>query len=64
MLISWPVRLTTMTVSTTGERITASSTVSFSGTILPRSQAPSQVITTLLWASSMRLASACSEKPP
>jgi len=38
--------------------------ISLSGTILPRSHAPSAVMATLLWLSSMRPCSASTEKPP
>ena len=47
-----------------GWRAMASSAMSLSGTILPRSQPPSAVISTRLWASSMRSASASTLKPP
>ena len=64
MRTSWPVRCTTITVSTVGQRRTASSTVFFSSTILPFMKPPSAVTTTFDSESSMRPCSASTENPP
>ena len=64
MFTSWPVRRTTIMCSTTGDRFTASSAMSFRRTILPRIHPPSAVMSTRLCASSMRSASASTLKPP
>ncbi len=53
-----------MTVSTVGQRRTASSTIFFSSTILPFMNPPSAVITSLDSESSMRPWSASTENPP
>ena len=47
-----------------GHSATAVSAVSFSGTMLPRRQAPSPVMSTLAPASWMRSRSESEEKPP
>ncbi len=64
MLTVLPVRLTTMTFSTLGQRLMASSTMALSSTILPLTNDPSLVTTTLDWLSSMRPCRASTEKPP
>jgi hypothetical protein len=64
MRTSWPVRWTTMTVSTVGACRTASSTIFFSSTTLPFMKPPSAVMTTFDSLSSMRPCSASTLKPP
>ena len=57
-------RRTTSTFSIDGVSATASSAVAFSGTTLPRRQAPSPVTSTVHSASLMRSRSESFEKPP
>ena len=57
-------RLKTTTCSIEGEPFTASSASRFNGTICPRLNPPSAVISTLAWASLIRSRSASAEKPP
>ena len=64
MSIGWPVRLSTMTFSTSGHSLSASSTFFLSGTMVPRRQPPSAVMTSLDSASWMRSRTASGEKPP
>jgi hypothetical protein len=64
MSIGWPVRLSTITVLTPGAPRSASSVFFLSGTIEPRRQPPSAVITSVLSASWMRSRTASGEKPP
>ena len=61
---SCPVRRSTSTFSIDEHSSTAMSAVSFSGTMAPRRQAPSPVISTFASASLMRSRSDSDEKPP
>ena len=60
----WTVRSTTTTWSTQGHSDTATSTLPFNATALPRRQPPSAVTTTLASASRIRSRSASGENPP
>ncbi len=62
--ISCPVRLTTITVLTSGHSLSASSTFFLSGTIPPRRKPPSAVMSTVDSASWMRSRTASGAKPP
>ncbi len=61
---SLPVRLSTTTLFTPGQSLSASSVVSLSGTMRPPRYPPSAVITTSLLQSWMRFRSDSEEKPP
>ena len=64
MAISWPVRLSTITVLTSGHSRRASSTFFLSGTMLPRRQPPSAVMSTVDSASWIALLDRVGAKPP
>ncbi len=59
-----PVRLTTITLATTGARASASSQLAFSGTVLPPRRPSSLVMTMRLSQSVMRWARLSGAKPP
>jgi len=61
---SWPVRLTTTTFSTVVVPLSASSVLSLRGTMLPRRQAPSDVMTIVPAQSLMRSDRLSELKPP
>ncbi len=63
MVTSWPVRFTTITFSTDGEKRIASSTMSLSLKMPPFTQEPSAVMTSFDSESSIRSASASEENP-
>ena len=64
MSMSWRVRLSTITVLTSGHSRSASSTFFLSATVPPRRKPPSAVMSTVDSASWMRSRTASGAKPP